>query len=57
MPKQVFSFIKSIAKSKKRLGTVTSGLLQPLSAGYLYKLFIVSSGQLNGLNRLTDLVG
>ena len=57
MPKRVFNIIKLIAKSKKRLATAASGLVQPLSANDVKKLFVVIPGQLNGLDGLTVLVG
>ena len=44
MSKRVSDIIKLIAKSKKRLATAASGLVQQLSAGNVKKLFIVLPG-------------
>ena len=57
MLKRVSDIIKLIAKSKKRLATAASGLVQPLSVSDVKKLFVVLPGQLNGLDGLTVLVG
>ena len=57
MPKRVFDIIKLIAKSKKRLATAASGLVQPLSVSDVKKLFVVLPGQLNGLCGLTGMIG
>ena len=57
MLKRVSDIIKLIAKSKKRLATAASGLVQLLSVSDVKKLFIVLPGQLNGLCGLTGLIG
>jgi len=57
MPKRVFNIIKLIAKSKKRLATAASGLVQQLSANDVKKLFVSLPGYLNGLCGLTGLIG
>ena len=57
MPKRVFNIIKLIPKSKKRLATAASGLLQQLSADDVKKLFVSLPGYLNGLCGLTGLIG
>ena len=57
MSKRASDIIKLIAKSKKRLATAASGLVQPLSANDVKKLFVVPPGQLNGLDGLTGLIG
>ncbi len=57
MSKRASDIIKLIAKSKKRLATAASGLIQQLSANDVKKLFVSLPGYLNGLCGLTGLIG